>query len=191
MRRKKTKNSPRRSAFSLHISLPGRLLTATPGMIAIGCLLPVSGWWFMQMSVIPANPGPAASNASMQAVQAIVLLQFLSVSLFVPQVTANSQPGSSHRCALFGLAVPVAAFVLPAWPFLTMLSLGSGLSARDFATAEAGVLVVGLAVALLSRGLRYFEFGVEVNRLLRISPGLVAAISVWMLRRELWSWIGL
>jgi len=93
-----------------------RNLTATPGMIAFGCLLPVSGWWFMQMFVVTANPGAAAAGTSVQAVQAIVLLQFLSVSLFVPQVTANSHAVSTQRFALLGLLVPVAAFVLPAWP---------------------------------------------------------------------------
>jgi len=168
-----------------------RNLTATPGMIACGCLLPVSGWWFMQMLVLGANPGAAAADTSMQAVQAIVLLQFLSVSLFVPQVTANLHPESTQRCALLGLLVPVAAFVLPAWPFLAMLSLGSGLSASDFAAIEAGVLAIGLAVALLARGFRYFEPGAELNRLLQYFPGLVAALSVWLLRQDLLHWIGL
>jgi len=168
-----------------------RNLTATPGMIAIGCLLPVSGWWFMQMFVLGANPGTAAGNTSMQAVQAIVLLQFLSVSLFVPQVTANSHPASTQRFALPGLVAPVAAFVLPAWPFLVMLSLASGLSLRGFAAVEAGVLVVGLAVALLARGFRYLEPGAELNRLLQYFPGLVAAISVWIFRQDLLHWIGL
>jgi len=168
-----------------------RNLTATPGLIAIACLLPVSSWWFMQMLVLPASTGTGASSASMQALRALVLLQFLSVSLFGPQVTTKLQHESGRRIALLELGTPTAAFVLPAWPLLAMLLLASGLSAGEFAAAEAGVAVVGLAVMLLARGLRYFRLSAETKRMAQVFLGLVAACSVWLFRQELLRWIGL
>ena len=83
-------------------------VTATPGLVAIACLVPVSSWWFMQ---IVGLPGPAINNASLQAVQAILLLQFLCAGLFSPQWTTESSGRISSGLNIVGACGSVGAFV--------------------------------------------------------------------------------
>jgi len=161
-------------------------IAVTPGLVAVGCLIPVSSWWFMQIDGLPAA---GIDNASLQAVQAILLLQFLSVCLFSPQWAANSQ--SAQRFAFVEAGASVAAFVVPAWPLLAMLALASEVSAGEFAVAEAAVLITGILIASISQGIEHLALGKETTRLSQILLGLVAATLVWVFRPEWFHWIGL
>lgn len=168
-----------------------RHLTFLPALIAVGCLVPVSFWWFTQMFVLAGNVGTATHSQSVQAVQVILLLQFLSISLFAPQFVTDAKRESTQQIKLQELSLALAAFVLPAWPFLAMLQLASGRPPGHFAQAEVAVLAVGLAVTVVAHGLRRCNFGSEISRLSQNFLGLGAASLVWVYRQEIFMWVGL
>ena len=166
-------------------------IAATPGLVAIGCMIPVSGWWIIQLSGHLEKHSPAIGNVSLQAILAILLLQFLSVSLFSPYWAAESHEQSPHRFAFVQTGVSVISSVLPAWPLLAMLSLASGVSASIFGKAEAVVLATGITIALIARSFQELNFRPEITRLSQSFLGLVAATLVWVFRFDWFHWIGL
>ena len=166
-------------------------IAATPGLIAIGCMIPVSVWWFMQLSGHLEKHSPAIGNVSLQAIQAILILQLLSVSLFSPHWAAASHAQSLRRFAFVPTGIAVISSVLPAWPLLAMLSLASGVSAIKFGKAEAVVLASGITIALIARSFQELNLGAEATRLSQSLLGLVAATLVWVFRFDWFHWIGL
>ena len=166
-------------------------LAATPSVIAIGCLLPVSSWWFMQLSSLLGTNSPAIGNISLQALQALLLVQLVVVSLFSPQWAVESNEQSTQRFAFVRVAASVISSVLPAWPLLAMLSLATAVSATELATAEAMVLTTGFSVAFIAHVFQGLGLGAEVTRLSQIFLGLVAATVVWVFRLDWFHWIGL
>ncbi len=166
-------------------------LTATPGVIAIGCLIPVSSWWFLQVYGLLGTVSSAISIVSLQASQIMLLVQFLSVSLFSPHWAVESQEQLPQRYTFFRVGASVVSSVLPAWPLLAMLSLAGAASAYEIATAEAMVFITGLSVALIAQALHSLRFGAEITRLSQTFLGLVAATLVWEFRLDWFHWIGL
>ena len=166
-------------------------IMATPGLVAIGCLIPVSSWWIIQLSGHLEKLSPATGNVSLQAIQAILILQLLSVSLFSPHWAVESHQQSPHRFAFVQTGVAVISSVLPAWPLLAMLSLASGVSASKFGKAEAVVLATGVTIAMVARSFQELNFGAELTRLSQSFLGLVAATLVWVFRFDWFRWIGL
>ncbi len=88
-------------------------IAATPGLIAIGFLIPVSSWWFMQLSVLSQTNGLTTTNVSLQAIQLVLLLQILTVSLFSPLWAADSIDQLPQRVAIARIALSVFSAVLP------------------------------------------------------------------------------
>jgi hypothetical protein len=165
-------------------------MTMTPGLLAIGCLVPVSSWWFMQTGGLSAS-GAAINAASLQAIKALLLLQFLSICLFSPQWIADSENRPAQRFTMVEVSASLAAFALPAWPLLAMLALASEVSAAGFAVAQVAVLVTGILLASISRGIDVLVNGEEIARLSRLLLGIIAASLVWVFRLELYQWTDL
>ncbi len=166
-------------------------IAATPAVISIGCLIPVSSWWFIQLSGLLGTVSPAIGNISLLALQALLLVQFLVVSLFSPQWAVESNEQSSQRFAFIRVGGSVISSILPAWPLLAMLSLATAVSATELATAEAMVLTAGISVAFIAHLFQYLGLGAEVTRLSQIFLGLTAATLVWVFRLDWFHWIGL
>ena len=166
-------------------------IAATPAVIAIGCLIPVSSWWFIQVYGLLGTVSSAISIVSLQALQIMLLVQFLSVSLFSPHWAVESYEQSPQRIAFVRAGASIVSSVLPAWPLLAMLSLASAVSASEIANAEAMVLVTGLSVALVARAFQGLRLGAEITRLSQSFLGLVAATLVWVFRLDWFHWIGL
>jgi hypothetical protein len=168
-----------------------RNVAATPGIIAIGSMIPVSGWWFVQVNVLIDTFSVGIGHVSVQALQALLLLQCLSVCLFVPHWVTTTGEVSSQRRGYWQIGLPVLFALLPAWPLLAMLVLASGASAGQVAMAEVLFLASGLVVALVARIVHNLGMDAEITRLLLGTLGLVAAALVWWFRIEWFDWIGL
>ena len=165
-------------------------VAATPGLIAIGCMLPVSIWWFIQASMLLATHSPAVSDVSLQAIHAMLLVQFLSVSLFSPHWQGESNE-QSPQITFARMGTSVMSFVLPSLPLLAMLSLASGVTTGKIARAESSILVTGLCIAVIARVVPRLSLGAEFSRQLQYFLGLVAAMLVWVFRHDWFHWIGL
>lgn len=161
-----------------------RKLTILPEMIAIGCLITVASWWFMQVSLLPGTNAVAIHEISLRAMRVILLLQLLSISLFAPLWLGRS---SGHSVAHSTTTILAALF--PAWPLLAILWLATGIPATALAETEAVVLGAGLVIALLARAIQHLAQNPEINRLLQTSLGLAAAATTWLFRTEWLQWI--
>ena len=161
-----------------------RKLTILPAMIAIGCLITVASWWFMQISLLPGTNAAAIHEISLWATRVILLLQMLSISLFAPLWLGMS---SEHSVAHSTTTILSALF--PAWPMLAILWLATGMPATALVKTEAVVLGAGLVIALLARAIQHLTQNTEVNRLLQTSLGLAAATTTWLFRTECLQWI--
>jgi hypothetical protein len=165
--------------------------SATPGLIAIGCTIPVSSWWFIQLTGLIDSYSQAIGDISVQAIHTMLILQFLSVCLFCSYWAAEPYDQSSRRPALLQIAPSVVATVLPAWPLLAMLSIAGGLSAGQVIMAEASLFFAGLAVALIARAIHKLLLSTEINRLLTSVLGLASATLFWVFRTDWFDWAGL
>lgn len=165
-----------------------RSLAAAPGLVAMGYLIPVSGWWFTQLPGLLEKHSPSVAGISLQALQATLILQLIVVTLFSPLWSASRNEQPAWRNAIVTPGLSVALSILPAWPLLAMLCLASVAPFSKLAQVQVAVLAAGLAVALLARGFRNFEFGVEATRLLQAFLGLVAATLAWIFRHAWWQW---
>lgn len=155
-------------------------LGVTPGLIAIGCLLAVSGWWLLQFGLRLDQFSPALAAVSFEAMKALLLLQLLSVSLFSPHwsVAIGEQP--SHRRALLQSTAAVASSLVPAWPLFAMLSLASGVSMSSIGLCEAALLAMGIVFAQIGRAFHYLELDAEIMRLSQTLFGVFAAALAWL-----------
>jgi len=162
-----------------------RKLTALPAFIAIGCLVAVAAWWFMQWSLLPATNAAAIHDISLQAMRLILLLQMISINLFAP-LWANRPYASVTENS----TTSIFAALFPAWPLLAILWLATGVSAAALAATEALVLGAGWVVTLLGRTIRQLTPQAEISRLMLASLGLVAAATAWLFRVEWLQWIG-
>jgi hypothetical protein len=165
--------------------------SATPGLVAIGCTIPVSSWWFIQLTGLIDIHSQAIGDVSIQAMHAILILQFLSVCLFCSYWAGESHDRSSRQPALVQIAPSVVATVLPAWPLLAMLSIAGGISASQIIMAEASLFTAGLAVALIARAMHNLNLNTEINRLLPSVLGLASATLFWLFRTDWFDWVGL
>ena len=164
-------------------------IAVTPSLVGVGCLVPVSGWWIIQLSGHLEKVSPATGDVSMLAIQAILLLQLLSISLFSPHWVADSHEKSPLRVSFMQTGISVISSILPAWPLLAMLSLASGMPVSKFGKAEALVLTTGLTIALIARSFQHLNVSAEVTRLSQSFLGLVAASLVWAFRVDWFQWI--
>lgn len=163
-----------------------RKLTALPTLIAIGCFITVTSWWFMQLSLSPGTNAVAIHEISLRAMRVILLLQLLSISLFAPLwLGMSSGHAATHS------ATTILSALFPAWPLLAILWLATGIPVTALAKTEAVVFGAGLLIALLARAIQYLVENTEINRLLQTSLGLAAATTTWLFRTEWLQWIAL
>ncbi len=141
------------------------------------------------LKVFRAHVQSATADVSVLAIQAILLLQLLSISLFSPYWVTESHEKSPHRVSFVKTGVSIFSSILPAWPFLAMLSLASGIPASKFGKAEALVLATGLTIALIARSFQNMNVSAEVTRLSQSFLGLAAASLIWAFRIDWFEWI--
>lgn len=168
-----------------------RNIAMVPGLIAVGCLLAVSSWWIIQLSVLPQLSGVSIGEFSLQAARIMLLVQLLSISLFAPLWVGTRSASTSPRSSAHQFVTPVLTAVYPAWPFLAMLSLVTGKSVAVFSIAEASVLVVGLGLGLAAHLLKKSIRNNERIRLLQTTLGISAAAFAWHYHHAWLTWVGL
>jgi hypothetical protein len=151
---------------------------ATPAMLTMVYLIPVSIWWFTQMSVLTSSP----EQFSLQVLGALLIMQVLCLCLFVPQWVRPQE-------RLKQGATAIAASLLPCWPLFAMLWLASGVSAFALVASQAGAVSVGLVVASMAMILQRSRVSEEPLRLLQTSLGLLAATLVFLARTDWLQWI--
>lgn len=164
-------------------------MTTAPGLVAIGCMIPVSGWWLLQMTTTINGGGTLNSYSSIQAVQTLVLLQVLTVTLFAPIWATTMEDRSPAKIVAARIATPVFSAVLPAWPLLAMLWLASGIPVAAFAILEAGVLAAGVALGFIAVAIRRPQMNPEMTRLVPVCLGLTSATIAWVLRSNILGWL--
>lgn len=166
-------------------------IAATPGLVAIGCMIPVGSWWFAQLTGLVKIHSPTIGDVSVQAIQAMLILQLLSVCLFSPHWAAGAYERSPQQPACVHIGTSVIAAILPAWPLLAILALASGVSASQTAMGEASLLAAGFALALFARAFQNQRISAEISRLSLGILGLVTATLAWLFRLEWFDWLGL
>jgi hypothetical protein len=155
-----------------------------PVLMAIGCVITVASWWFMQLSLLTDINAAAVGDVSLRAMRALLLLQLVSISLFAALWLSKSEAFAAAQSATILLSA-----ILPAWPLLAMLSLATGLSAVALAKTEMLVLGAGVLVTLFARAIQSVSVSAEAKRLLQSSLGLVAAAITWSFRAHWLQWI--
>ncbi len=156
-----------------------RKLSATPAMLAAAVALAVSIWWFAQLPLMPAVPGPELVPASKLALQVLISLQVLFLCLFGPLwVLGDSRSIKLTSVALRNIGC-VALAIVPAWPLVTMLWLAAGIPFISIAASQGVAALVGLAVLAVAELTRRNVASAEVRRLLATSVGSVAAVCAW------------
>ncbi len=143
-----------------------RSVSATPAYLAIAWMIPLGIWWFGSLSTMSQAPSPALGSFSAEVVQALVIVQMLSVCLFAAQWHPSS----------------IAAHLLPAWPLLAMLGLAAGMPTVGLLASQLAVAASGAAVFGIAAVLRRFHMPAETMRLALTSLGVVCAGLAWMSR---------
>lgn len=167
--------------------MPG--IAMTPSFVTIGCLLPASVWWLSLLSGHFQIYNPAIGDINLQALQIILTLQLVSVSLFSPFWATDTDAGSAHATALTRAMISTTSAVLPAWPLLAMLSLASGVSAGKIGKAQVLVFFAGIAMTLFAYGLRQLKLTTETRHVAVSLVGVVAAILFWVFRLDWFRWV--
>ena len=168
-----------------------RTLSGTPTLVALACLVPVSVWWFMQMMNPYGDIAAIGNTTSLQAINAVLVLQLVGIALFGPEISSPVVPGREDRWSLSKDVIAVTAFVLPALPLLAMLGLASGLTVITLVRAVCAVFAAGFATVLAGQWIRRAGLAREMTRVLHSSLGIVAASFVWIFRQDVLLWTGL
>jgi hypothetical protein len=154
------------------------LVSITPAVLTLIYLIPVSIWWFAQLSIGLQSPGPI----SLQAFEALLLTQVLCLCLLAPQwsrTTAGFKEG----------ATAVAASLLPSWPLFALLCLASGISFISLAAAQAITAILGLVSISILDLLHRVPVNAEAARLVRASFGLIIATFAWSTHATWLPWV--
>jgi hypothetical protein len=154
------------------------LVSVAPAVLTLIYLIPVSIWWFAQLSIGSPSFGPI----SLQALEALLLTQVLCLFLFAPQ-------WSSMRTGIKEGAITVAVSLLPTWPLFALLCLASGVSLISLAAAQALTAVLGLVFISTLGLLHRAPVNAEAARLIRASFGLIIATFAWLTRATWLPWV--
>ena len=159
-----------------------RNVSATPAVLTIAYLVPVSVWWFAQMSLLLQASEPLLVPFSINVLQTLSVVQVLCLCLFVPH-WIQPQLDMTHS------ATTIATSLLPAWPLFAILGLATGIPATAIVATQAVAAAIGLAVAGAATFVQRLHLGVEILRLSQACLGLAAATLAWLLRSEWLQWI--
>jgi hypothetical protein len=152
-------------------------MSATPALLTLTYLIPVSTWWFTQLSVQPSSSG----LFSLRVLETLLITQLLCLSLFLPQWIESKDEIRQH-------ATSIAASLLPCWPLIALLWLATGVSVLALVVWQVVAVVIGLAVALVALALQRFRVDDEPLRLMQSSLGLVAATFVFVTSADWLQW---
>jgi hypothetical protein len=145
-------------------------------------LIPVSVWWFAQMSLLLQASNPVLVPFSISVLQTLSVLQVLSLCLFVPHWN-QPQLGMTHS------AKTIATSLLPAWPLFAILGLATGVPETALIASQALAAGIGLAVAGITTFVQRLHLRAEIMRLSRACLGLAAATLAWLLRGAWLQWL--
>ena len=159
-----------------------RNVSATPAVLTITYLVPVSVWWFAQMSILLQASEPLLVPFSLNVLQTLSIVQVISLCLFVPH-WVQQRLGMAHS------ATAIATSLLPTWPLFAMLGLATGVSATALIATQAVAAVIGLAMAGIASIVQRLPVTAEVLRLSKACLGLTAATLAWLLRSQWLQWI--
>ena len=159
-----------------------RNVSATPAVLTIAYLVPVSIWWFAQTSLLLQASNPVFVPFSINVLQTLSVVQILCLCLFVPH-WVRPQLGMTHD------ATTIATSLLPAWPLVAMLGLATGIPATALIATQAVAASIGLAVAGIAMVVQRLRMSAEVLRLSQACLGLAAATLAWLLRSEWLQWL--
>ncbi len=164
-------------------------LSAVPGFIAVLCIFPVCSWWLLQVLVVLESGGPGIGAASLLAIEALLLLQLLSIGLFSAQWAQPCGVESQRANAVVRFAARLCTTIIPAWPALAVLWLASETSATELVLAEILALGAGLTVGLISYGLRLSGFSAQTMQQSRVFIGVAAVCAIWLGHNAYFSWL--
>jgi len=159
-----------------------RNVSATPAVLTITYLVPVSAWWFVQMSLLLQASNPVLVPFSITALQTLSVVQVICLCLSVPH-WVQPRLGMTHS------ATTIATSLLPAWPLFAILGLATGIPATVLIATQAVAAGVGMAVAGIAMVVQRLRVSAEVLRLSQACLGLVAATLAWLLRSEWLQWL--
>ena len=66
-----------------------RALKLTPMLVGLMCALPISVWWFAQLTLVSPLPGPALAPLSLEVLTVLISVQLLVLCLFAPLWVLN------------------------------------------------------------------------------------------------------
>ena len=164
-------------------------LSATPILLTLIYSLPISVWWFAQLSMLSPLPGPALAPVSSPVLQTLVVVQILCLCLFVPMWILHDSAQAGPRSPKLRYSLIIASSVLPAWPLIVMLGLATGVSFASLATTQVLAVTIGFIVATVATLGRKLVATVELQRLINTSVGAIAAACAWLLRDSYLHWL--
>ena len=164
-----------------------RSISLTPPLLALSITIPVSVWWFAQLSLVSPLPGPTLAPMSLQALQTLVSFELACLCLFGPLWILS--PRIDSGSTLLSNSIAVISFVVPPLPLLGMLSYASGSSLLSLAFAVLGVAAVGVAVLGITQLVLRQAGTSEAQRLAVTCSGALAAVAVWSSRSVWLHWI--
>ena len=155
-------------------------LTPTAAWPAAALFLASGTWWLASMSLQASSGFSGAPVISAQAAFALVLGQWIFVSLFASH---NGSQGSSATI------IASLSFVVPLWPLFALLWLTSELSIETLVQTQ--LIACTLAAVLTMVGSRVEQTNIdhEYQLLLQSAVGITAAALIWTGRGQIFIWV--
>ena len=155
-------------------------LTPTSAWPALGIFLAAGTWWLANISLQAGSSFAAASAISAQAAFALVLGQWILISLFA----------SHGDCRRFS-ATTVASlnFVVPLWPLLALLWLTSDVSMITLVQTQLIAFTLAVILAVVGTRVTRLNIDDEFRTLLLSTVGIIVAMTVWIGRSRLLEWV--
>ncbi len=155
-------------------------LTPTAAWPALALLLAAGTWWLANISLQAGSGFSAAPAISAQATFALVLGQWLLISLF-----------ASHGDFRNISAATVANlnFVVPLWPLLALLWLTSDVSITTLVQTQLIAFILAAMLAAVGKRVADLNIDAEYRTLIFSTVGIIAAAMIWIGRSQLHAWV--
>ena len=155
-------------------------LKPTSAWPALGIFLAAGTWWLANISLQAGSSFAAASAISAQAAFALVLGQWIIISLFA----------SHGDCRTFSpTAVASLNFVVPLWPLLALLWLTSDVSMITLVQTQLIAFTLAVILAVVGTRVTRLNINEEYRTLILSSVGIIAAMTIWIGRKPLLEWV--
>ena len=163
-------------------------LNATPSLLALTLSIPLSVWWFSQMSMMSPLPGPGLTPTSLQALLVFLGVQVSCLCLFGPLWQMADQRSPEPHPSVIKSMTDSAAFLLPTLPLLAMLGYATGVSLARLGATQVFIFAIGTAVAVVARLALMRISSPDAQRLVVTSIGALAATVAWSSRSNCFQW---